>query len=321
MLMALLMIFVGLVLLATGADRFVSSAANTARHLGLSPFIIGLTVVGMATSAPEILVGSVAAWQGKTGIAIGNAIGSNIANIGLVLGLTVIFMPMYVASNTLKREFGLMSLAIAIALLLLVDQNLDRIDAAILLGCLLGFTAWIVWIAKKTSKSDPLVEEFDEEYKQDVPLSKSLPILIIGLVLLLGGAELLVRGSVTVAKYYGVPDLIIGLTIIAVGTSLPELAASITSIIKKEADIAIGNIIGSNMFNMLAVLGIPGMIQPIGFSSEVLWRDFPVMIGMTLLLGWMIFLHGRGRFTRRAGITLLACYSGYQYSLYLAATG
>ncbi len=315
------MICIGLLLLVAGADKAVSGAANTARNLGLSTFIIGLTVVGIATSAPEILVGSVAAWQGKTAIAIGNAIGSNIANIGLVLGATVSIIPIYVASDILKREFGLMSLAVVIALLLLLDGHLGRLDAAILLVCVCGFITWMVCLERNTPQTDPLIDELNTELKDGMSLMKSLGLLGLGLIMLMGGAELLVRGSVIIAKHYGISDLIIGLTIIAIGTSLPELAASIMSVIKKEADIAIGNIIGSNMFNMLAVLGLPGMIQPIAFSSQVLWRDFPVMIGMTILFGWMVFLHGRGKFSRAEGMVLLGGYLGYQYSLYLAATG
>ncbi len=315
------MVCIGLLLLAVGADRFVTGAASTARRLGLPAFIIGLTVVGVATSAPEILVGSVAAWQNKTSMAIGNAIGSNIANIGLVLGVTVSIMPINAASGVLRREFGLMCLAMAIALALLLDGYLGRIDAVILLICVFGFIARIVWTAKKTSRTDPLRDELEKEPLIDMSLKKSLILLSIGLIMLLGGAELLVRGSVFIARHYGISDLIIGLTIIAVGTSLPELAASVMSVIKKEADIAIGNIIGSNMFNMLAVLGIPGMIQPIAFSNELLWRDFPIMIGMTMLFGWMLFFQGEGKFSRGEGLFLLFCYLGYQFILYRVASG
>ncbi len=316
MLTAFLFVLVGLGLLMYGAAQFVTVAAGIARSMEIPPLIIGLTVVGLATSMPEILVSVVAALAGKTEIAIGNAVGSNIANIGLVLGGTVLCLPIVVASDTLRREYGLMCLAIVITLLLFLDCYLGRLDAIILLICLISFTGIIVWIAKNTQCTDPLVDEFEHELAEPVPIYKSLIRLIIGLCLLLGGADLLVRGAVIVAKYYGMNDLVIGLTIIAVGTSLPELATTITGVIKKEVDIAIGNIIGSNMFNMLAVLSIPVLIHPTGFDALVLIRDFPVMIGLTLLMGWMVFIHRHGKLERIEGLLLILCFIGYQCWLF-----
>jgi cation:H+ antiporter len=221
-----------------------------------------------------------------------------------------------VASDTLRREYGLMCLAIVITLLLFLDNYLGRLDGIILLICLVSFMGWIICIAKKTQRTDPLVEEFTHELADTAPIRKSLILLIVGLCLLLGGAELLVRGAVIIAKHFGMSDLVIGLTIIAVGTSLPELAASIMSVIKKEADIAIGNVIGSNMFNMLAVLSIPVLIHPSGFDALALTRDFPVMIALTILMGWMVFFHGKGKLSRTEGTTLLLCFIGYQYWLF-----
>jgi cation:H+ antiporter len=309
-------ILFGLLLLVIGADRFVIGAANIARILGMPPLIIGLTVVGIVTSAPEILVGSVAALEGKTEIAIGNAIGSNIANIGMVLGISVLIIPMVITSRTLRREFRLMLLSVIIALLLLIDQELSRMDSMVLLLILIGFMYWIIKIARQTARNDPLIREYKQELSATTPLSQSIIFLLVGLVVLLGGAELLVRCSVVIAEHFGISDLVIGLTIIAVGTSLPELAASIMCVIKKEADIAVGNVIGSNMFNMLAVIGIPGLIHPSGFESGVLLRDFPVMLGLTLVMGWMVFLHGAGRFDRIEGSFLLICFVSYQYWLF-----
>lgn len=316
MLLEYLGILAGLILLVFGADRFVIGAANIARGMGMPPLVIGLTIVSIATSAPEVLVGSVAAIDGKLEIAIGNAIGSNIANIGLVLGLSVLILPVKIASKTLRQEYFLMFVAAVAAVLLMLDYELDRMDSIILLAILAGFLYRIVRIAKLTPASDPLTGEFEQELAQAMPLKKSLLFFMAGLVLLLGGAELLVRCCVAVAESFGISDLVIGLTIIAIGTSLPELAASIMSVLKKEADIAVGNVVGSNMFNMLAVIGIPVLIQPSTFGGEVMLRDFPVMIAMTLLMGWLIFIRKPGQFDRIEGAVLLVCFISYQYWLF-----
>ena len=313
MLMAIIAVLGGLTLLVLGADRFVAGAVATARNLGVSTLVIGLTVVGIATSMPEALVGGVAAWDGKTSIAIGNALGSNIANIGLVLGATALFSPLLVQSHMLRREFFIMCLAMLIALLLMLDQNLGRVDGILLLASLILMIWWIVKLARRAPA--PLNAGVDEEAEETPGISKALLLMLIGLLVLSGGAELLVRGAVYIAKAVGVSDLVIGLTIIAVGTSLPELAASIVSVIKNETDIAIGNIIGSNMFNMLMVLGIPCIIHPDAFGKEVLLRDFPIMAGLTLLMGWMVFFSGKNKIGRWEGATLLACFAGYQYWL------
>ena len=309
-------IVIGLVLLVVGADRFVSGAASIARILGMPPLIIGLTIVGVVTSVPEILVGSVAAIQGKTEIAIGNAIGSNIANIGIVLGVSALVAPMVIKSGTLRREYRLMLLSAVIAMLVLIDQELSRLDSFILILTLICFLFWIIKIARQSAMNDPLISEYKQELTAVTSLRRSILFLLAGLGLLLGGAELLVRCSILVAEQFGISDLVIGLTIIAVGTSLPELAASIMSVIKNEADIAVGNVIGSNMFNMLAVIGIPGLIHPAGFDDRVLFRDFPVMLGLTLVMGWMVFMHGAGRFDRIEGTFLLICFVSYQYWLF-----
>ncbi len=313
-------ILAGLSLLVYGADRFVDGAAHIARYLGMPPLLIGLTIVGMATSAPEILVGIVAALEGKTEIAIGNAIGSNIANIGLVLGLTVMLMPVTIASQTLKREFFVMVLAILLALGLMWDQNLSHLDAVFLLVGVVAAILSVIVLSKKSAQTDPLLSEFEsklpEKSAEKSNIGRSIFLFFLGLGLLLGGAYLLVECAVIVAKHFGLSDLVIGLTIIAIGTSLPELAASITAVKKNEADIAIGNVIGSNMFNMLAVIGIPGMIHATDFDSVVLHRDFPIMIGLTLLMGWMVFIRGAGKFDRAEGAILFLCFIAYQCWLF-----
>lgn len=313
-------ILAGLSLLVYGADRFVDGAAHIARYLGMPPLLIGLTIVGMATSAPEILVGIVAALEGKTEIAIGNAIGSNIANIGLVLGLTVMLMPVTIASQTLKREFFVMVLAILLAFGLMWDQNLSHLDAVFLLVGVVAAILSVIVLSKKSAQTDPLLSEFESELPDKSPeksnIRRSIFLFFLGLGLLLGGAYLLVECAIIVAKHFGLSDLVIGLTIIAIGTSLPELAASITAVKKNEADIAIGNVIGSNMFNMLAVIGIPGMIHATDFDSVVLHRDFPIMIGLTLLMGWMVFIRGAGKFDRAEGAILFLCFIAYQCWLF-----
>ncbi len=309
-------ILAGLALLVYGADRFVEGAASIARYLGMPPLLIGLTIVGIATSAPEILVGVVAALEGKTEIAIGNAIGSNIANIGLVLGLTVMLMPVTVKSQTLKREFIIMLFAIMWALGWMWDENLSHSDAVFLLVGLTAAILSVIVLSRKSARTDRLRNEFEIEIPERPNIDRSIFWFLLGLAFLLGGAYLLVECAVIVAKHFGLSDLVIGLTIIAIGTSLPELAASITAVKKDEADIAIGNVIGSNMFNMLAVIGIPGMIHATNFDSIVLYRDFPIMIGLTLLMGLMVFIRGAGKFDRTEGATLFLCFIAYQYWLF-----
>ena len=310
MLLAWIEIIAGLGLLVYGADRFVTGAAQISKILGISPLIIGITIVGMATSIPEVLVGSVAAFEGKTHIAVGNAIGSNIANLSLVLGGAASFQPFFIASKTLRREYILMMSAILLAFIVMADLYLGRVDAIVLMVGLALFLWWTVFLARHTKPSDPLAKEINKHIPADDNVGKSVILLIAGLFVLFLGAEVLVNGAIEIAKAYGLSDLIIGLTIIAVGTSLPELAASIMSIIKKEADLAIGNIIGSNIFNMLAVLGIPVIIHPVRFEYDVLTRDFSVMFGLSLLLGFIIFAYKK--FDRICGISLLLIFLGYQ---------
>jgi cation:H+ antiporter len=293
-----------------GADRFVTGAAKTSRLLGIPPLIVGLTIVGMATSVPEILVGSVAALEGKTHIAVGNAIGSNIANISLVLGGTATCRAFSAKSTTLGREFWVMMLALLLGLAVMLDQHLGRVDAAVLLAGLAVFLSWTVYTAKHTRKTDPLIREIQEQIPEAGSAGKSVMLLIGGLAILFLGAEILVSGAVEVAKAFGISDLVIGLTVIAVGTSLPELAASMMSVFKNEADLAIGNIIGSNIFNILAVLGIPVLIHPDSFESQVLTRDMTIMFALSLILGWIIYYHKT--FNRAHGLLLLCAFLGYQ---------
>ena len=315
--LSLLFVPAGLALLVLGADRFVTGAAGIARNLGVSPLIIGLTIVGTATSAPEALVGVIAALEGRTNIAVGNAVGSNIANIGLVLGATILLRPFRARSETLRREYLLMALASLLAIALMLDREVDLWDAILLLTTLAALLAWIVRLAGRSRRSDPLRQELDQEFRRPPKLGKSVLLLSLGLALLLLGAEWLVAGAVSLARAVGLSELVIGLTVIAIGTSLPELAASLAGVLKDEADIAIGNVIGSNMFNMLLVLGAPCAIHGAVFPGAVIYRDLAVMSLLTLIMGAMLFLHSKNEFDRREGVVLLLCFLGYQSLLLL----
>ncbi len=314
----LLAIAGGFVLLTWSADRFVTGASALAFNLGISPLIIGLTIVSFGTSAPEILVSAMASWQGNTGLAIGNAIGSNITNTTLILGITALALPLSVHSSILRRELPALILVMTVVLLLLLDGTLGRLDGAILLAGMGAMLVWITRLARKAqSQSDPMNEEFAEEIPTDLGMQKAVFWLVVGALLLLVSSKILVWGAVSIAYKLGVSDLVIGLTIVALGTSLPELAASVMSAIKGEHDIAIGNIIGSNIFNLLAVLGLPGLIHPAVIDSEVLTRDYPIMFILILLMFAMAYgFRGPGRINRLEGAIMVAAYAGYQTLLY-----
>jgi cation:H+ antiporter len=320
MLLPLLAVLAGFVALTWGADRFVLGAAATARNLGVPTLVIGLTVVGFGTSAPEILVSANAALQGNTSLAIGNALGSNITNIALVLGATALIAPLRVHSNVLRREFPVLMAIMLFTLMLLTDGRLDRHDGFLLLAGLGVMLYWMASIGLRARRSDPIRSEYAAEIPDAMPLGTALLWLLAGLVVLLASARLLVWGALEIAVALGVSDLVIGLTLVAIGTSLPELAASVVSALRHEHDIAIGNIIGSNMYNLLAVLGLPGLIHPAAFPPEVLMRDFPVMIVLTLgLFAAAYGFRGEGQINRLEGGALLAAFFGYQGLLYYTA--
>ncbi|MEW8292735.1 MAG: calcium/sodium antiporter [Candidatus Thiodiazotropha endolucinida] len=311
-------ILVGLVVLVWSADRFISGAAALADNLGVSPMLIGLTVVGFGTSAPEVLVSTMASFNGNPGLAIGNAIGSNIANIGLILGFTALVIPLSVHSSVLRREYPLLLAVSAMAFLLMWDGELNQLDGVILVVTLVAVLGWMIYTAK-TGAADPIAGEFDAEIPHDIPTQKAIVLLLGGLIFLLLSSRLLVWGASNVASTLGVSDVIIGLTIVAIGTSLPELAASITSALKGEDDLAIGNVIGSNLYNLLAVLSIPGLVAPGTYSPEVLERDLPVMMVLTMFLFFMGHGLGKqGRINRLEGLLLLLCFIGYQSLLFVS---
>jgi len=302
-------IVTGFAVLIWGADRFVDGAANIATNFGVSPLIVGLTIVGFGTSAPEMLVSALAAFDGSPTLGIGNALGSNIANTGMVLGITILVTPLVVHSDTLKREFPMLALVMGLALYLLWDQYLGYVDGIILFTGFILTLFGMALLAIRSSKDDPMEQEFEQEYAEAKMTTKqSIISFIIGLSALLIGSKALVWGAVGVATLLGVSELIIGLTIVVIGTSLPELAASIISALKNEHDIAVGNILGSNIFNILAVLAMPGLIQPTAVESAVLYRDFTVMVALFVML-YVFSL--RGKIGRLAGSALLVVYVAY----------
>ena len=319
----LLAVIGGFALLVWGANRFVIGAAATAHHLGVSPLIIGLTIVGFGTSAPEIFVSAIAAWRGDTGLSIGNAIGSNIANIALVLGAGALISPLDVHSQALRRELPVLVGVMFGVLLLILDGVLSRVDGIILLLGLVLILTWITKVNINFRGHDAIADEVEEEIPADLTIRGALGYLTMGLVVLLFSSFLLVWGATEIARTLGVSDLIIGLTIVALGTSLPELATTVVSALKNEHDIAIGTIIGSNLFNLLAVLGMPGLISPGPFEAGLLTRDYPIMIGLTLLFFCMAYKWrgGTPRINRLEGSMLLSAYVGYQTLLYLTARG
>jgi len=316
MMLSCLALLAGFAMLAWSADRFVDGASSLARILGISPMVIGMTIVSLGTSAPEIIVAAIAAADGAPQLAIGNALGSNIANIGLVVGATALIMPLAVQSQTIRKEFPLLLLVMLLALALMWDGELGRVDGCILLGGLILLFAWLIHTGRR-NRPDILRDEFGESIPHATSMRQSLLWLIIGLLVLLIASRLVVWGAVNIAGFFGIDDLLIGLSIVAIGTSLPELTASIASAIKREPDIAIGNVLGSNMVNILGVLCLPALLDPRPFDAAVLQRDMPVMFAITLALMLMAYgFRGQGRINRMEGLLLLAGFFAYLYVLY-----
>jgi cation:H+ antiporter len=305
----------GFTLLTLSADRFVVGAAAIACNLRVPPLIIGLTIVGIGTSAPEIVVSAMAAWQGDSALAVGNAIGSNIINIALILGITALITPLKVHSSIVRRELPVLVGIMLIAWLLLADGTLGRLDGSLLVAGVVPMLVWMTRLGMKSRESrDAMDEEFVEEFRTGMSMPQAVFWLLVGAVFLLLSSRLLIWGAVSIAQQMGISELVIGIVVVALGTSLPELAASLVSAIKKEHDIAIGNVIGSNIFNLLVVLGLPGVIHPGAIDPHVIYRDFPVMFVMAY------GIRGPGRITRLEGAMLLTAYIGYQTLLYFSET-
>lgn len=317
MMPALAALILGLIILVWSADLFVTGAASTAKRFGMPPLLIGMVVVGFGTSAPEMVVSALASWQGNSGIALGNAYGSNITNIALVLGATALISPIMVQSQVLKRELPILIAVTLLAAWQLSDGLLSRMDAVVLLGVFAFYMVWTIRVGRQQS-GDAFAQEMATEIDAAASISskKGFFLLGAGLILLIISSRILVWGAVEIAHIFGVADLIIGLTIVALGTSLPEFASSIIAARKGEHDIALGNIIGSNLFNTLAVVGIAGMVQPTAVLPEILSRDVLVMAILTLLLVIMgLGFRGQGRINRWEGSLLLTAYVAY--TLYL----
>jgi cation:H+ antiporter len=309
----------GLAVLVYSADKFVTGTASIARNHGVSPLLIGLTIVSIGTSAPEILVSTVASWQGNAGLAIGNALGSNIANIGLILGATALVAPLAFHYGILRRELPIL-MAISIGSYLLSLDGWDFFDGALMLAGLVTFTGWLIRAAANEKQRDPLGEEMVVELLGNLPNKESWLYFGFGLIGLLLSSRVLVMSAVNIAQFFDVSDVVIGLTIVAVGTSLPELAASVGSVLKNEDDLAVGNVVGSNIYNLLAVYSVPGVLAPGPVAESVLARDFPVMLaftGILFILGYGI--SKAGYISRWEGFGLVSAYTVYGWFLYQSA--
>jgi cation:H+ antiporter len=314
-------VITGLALLIWSADKFVEGAAALARLLGVSIMIIGITIVGFGTSAPEIVVSIVAVMQDTPGIAIGNALGSNIANIGLILGITAILAPIPIASRLFKTEYPLLVLATVVMAWSLYDLSLDSVDGLVLMGLLTLSLYYLIREHRRHPAEYAREEHESEEMVHAMKMSAAVGWLALGLLVLVSSSRLLVWGATGIAQALGISELIIGLTVVALGTSLPELAASIASLRKGKPDLAIGNVIGSNLFNSLAVIGLPALLTNFSFDVAARSRDLVVVIAMTLMLILLSrFPTAVPRYlTRVKGIFLLTAFVIYQLYLYYGA--
>ncbi|GMM86252.1 calcium/sodium antiporter [Pseudoalteromonas sp. MTN2-4] len=316
MILSFIILILGFAALVWSADRFVFGAAALARNFGVPTLIVGLTIVAMGSSAPEMMVAAQAAFADKTDTAVGNAIGSNIANILLVLGITALLRPLSVGSGILKREMPLLVIVSLGAWFIVSDNHFSRTEGLILFAGFITFLATLLILTKRSGNQDddPLVAEACDEVPNDIPTSKAILWLVVGMVLLPISSSYLIDAAVDIAKYFGMSDLLIGLTIIAIGTSLPELAACIAGVLKNEDDLAMGNIIGSNIFNILAVLSIAGILNPADIDANIAHRDIYIMLGATfILIAMSLSLKGSRRINRIEGGLLLAAFIGYMY--------
>ncbi|OEY70911.1 calcium/sodium antiporter [Rheinheimera salexigens] len=312
MLWAILALVSGLALLVWSADKFVDGAAATAGYAGMPPLLIGMVIVGFGTSAPEMVVSAIAAMDGNPALAIGNAYGSNITNIALILGLVALISPIAVNSQVVRKEIPILMLVTLFAGWQLYDGHLSQADAWGLLGVFFVVMGWSIWQGMRNTKDNYSTQTVAELSENDMTLKQAIMWLIIGLVLLIIASRLVVFGAVFIAESLGVSDLVIGLTVVAIGTSLPELAASLIAIKKGEHDLALGNVIGSNLFNTLAVVGIAAAIEPLTLDSVVLTRDWTIMALLTAALFIMSYGYKKqGRINRLEGGVLMLVYFGY----------
>ena len=317
---AILAVIVGLVVLVWSADKFVDGTVGIAKFCGMSTLLIGIVIVGFGTSAPEMVVSALSAVQGNPQLALGNAYGSNIANIALILGVTALISPILVQRSVLKKDLPLLIGVTVLSIIFLWDGAVSRMDGIIFLGVFAAVMAFNIWKEKKSAVVESPEESASEE---KTSLGKSIFWLVLGMGLLIGSSRALVWGAVEIARSFGVSDLLIGLTIVAIGTSLPELASSIAAARKGEDDLAVGNIIGSNLFNTLMVVGFASVITPMdSIEQAVITRDMPLMAALTISLFLLGFRRkGDGHINRIAGLLLLIIYVVYLGLLIMQATG
>lgn len=307
-LIALLQVLGGLAVLVGGGELLVRGAVAAANTLGVPPLVIGLTIVSLGTSAPELVIGVQAVLDGHPDIALGNIIGSNIANILLILGVASLIYPIMVDSKLLKRDVPLL---LGVTLLLIAfcySGEIERYEAAIMLGILVFYTGYIFRASRRGEEKD-LAEEMEEETHIIMPLWKSGLFLLVGLGLLVAGSDILVEGAVTLARLAGVSEAVIGLTILAIGSSAPELITSVVAACRKHADIALGNVVGSNLFNITAIGGVAALVKPIEVADRFMALDIWVLLGVTVLLA--LFMKTGSRVVRAEGAALVAGYMGY----------
>lgn len=316
---SLIYLVIGLVLLIYAADKFVLGAASTAKHMGVSTMLVGLIIVGFGTSAPEMVVSAIASFKGNSGLALGNAVGSNITNIALVLGTGLLIVPMSIKSQTIKREMPILLLVTLLVLFLLMDLKLSFSDGVIMIVSMLVVTGFLTVIGIKGDR-DEFSDEIEAEFDLDISLKKAAMLLLFGIMVLPIASHLMVIGATDIAAEFGVSDMVIGLTIVALGTSLPELAATVASALKKEHDLAIGNIVGSNMFNLLGVIGISGLIREYEFSAHFIQYDYFYMLILTvfLFLASVYFVLKDQFISRVIGVVLVLLYITYMVWLYVS---
>ncbi|MDF1795182.1 MAG: calcium/sodium antiporter [Coxiellaceae bacterium] len=308
-------IVVGCILLGIGANRFVISSVKISTFIGMSPLVAGVVLVGFGGSFPEIIVSIIASLKGQTQLAVGNAIGSNIVNVGLVLGFSALLMPLQVHRHCFKRDYPLLVGVMIVSAILIMNDYLSRLDGVILLVLLFIYLIYMtVFVAKKHPEDIEVEEKIIESEKPS--LGWNIFWWIVGLGLLFLSSELLVTGATSIAEHFGISQLTIGLTIVAIGTSLPEFATTAYSAVKQHHEIAMGNVLGSNIFNLLAVMAMPALIAPGKLSTQLLTRDFPIMVGI-LLLSWLLaWLPPRKKLLGRMdGLILFAVYILYLIGL------
>lgn len=314
---SILALITGLLLLIWSADRFVEGASDTAQYFGMPKILIGVIIIGFGTSAPEIVVSAISALNHNPGLALGNAYGSNIANIALILGLTALLSPVAISRSILKKELPILFVVTLISAGLLYNGYISRLDGIILLSLLAIIIIWTIFSAIK-DKNNELVHSVDETLvhsPNEISITSSLFWVIIGLTVLLCSSQLLVWGAVNIAHYFGVSDLIIGLTVVAIGTSLPELASSIAAARKGHDELVLGNIVGSNLFNTLAVVGLAAVISPMDVSRTVLTQNIPIMLGLTASIFFIGLKHGVIK--RYVGVIYLIIYALFTYTLFI----